>query len=208
MNDTLYEIEIETFKIKLAVAEPTLTPARCSTDAAEILRPIYARLDCDQEHFGVLLLNNKNRVRAHKIISSGSLTTALVHPREVFRSAVLYGAAAVILCHNHPSGDPAPSPEDIDITRRLVQCADIFGITMLDHIILGSDSIFSFSDLGMMNAQPAVTDRNADRAALGLPAIGSPTGKGGKHRGAYRKRKAKRKDAGIPRGPRAHAAPA
>lgn len=193
MNDTLYEIEIETFKIKLAVAEPTLTPARCSTDAAEILRPIYSRLDCDQEHFGVLLLNNKNRVRAHKIISSGSLITGLVHPREVFRSAVLYGAAAVILCHNHPSGDPAPSPEDIDITRRLVQCADIFGIRILDHIILGSDSIFSFSDLGMMNAQPAVTDRNADRAALGVPAIGSPKGKKKRRRHSARTARTRRR---------------
>jgi DNA repair protein RadC len=99
-----------------------------------------------------LLLNNKNRVRAHKVISSGSLTASLVHPREVFKPVILYGAAAVILCHNHPSGDPEPSPEDIDITRRLVQCGEIFGIRMLDHVILGRDSMFSFSDRGMMNA--------------------------------------------------------
>ena len=148
--ETLYEIE--TFKIKLAVEEPKLVPARCALDAAEILRPIYADLDADQEHFSILLLNNKNRVRAHKVISSGSLTASLVHPREVFKPVILYGAAAVILCHNHPSGDPEPSPEDIDITRRLVQCGEIFGIRMLDHVILGRDSMFSFSDRGMMNA--------------------------------------------------------
>jgi DNA repair protein RadC len=148
--ETLYEIE--TFKIKLAVAEPTLTPARCSLDAAAILRPIYADLDADQEHFSILLLNNKNRVRAHKLVSSGSLTASLVHPREVFKSVILYGAAAVILCHNHPSGDPEPSPEDVEITHRLVQCGEIFGIRMLDHVILGRDSIFSFSDSGMMHA--------------------------------------------------------
>jgi DNA repair protein RadC len=100
-----------------------------------------------------LLLNNKNRVRAHKVISSGSLTASLVHPREVFKSVILYGAAAVILCHNHPSGDPEPSPEDIEITRRLVQCGEIFGIRMLDHVILGADSIFSFADRGMMHVR-------------------------------------------------------
>jgi DNA repair protein RadC len=148
--ETLYEIE--TFKIKLAVEEPKLAPARCALDATAILRPIYADLDADQEHFAILLLNNKNRVRAHKVISSGSLTASLVHPREVFKPVILYGAAAVILCHNHPSGDPEPSPEDIDITRRLVQCGEIFGIRMLDHVILGRDSMFSFSDRGMMNA--------------------------------------------------------
>ena len=148
--ETLYEIE--TFKIKLAVEEPKLAPARCALDAAVILRPIYADLDADQEHFSILLLNNKNRVRAHKVISSGSLTASLVHPREVFKPVILYGAAAVLLCHNHPSGDPEPSPEDIDITRRLVQCGEIFGIRMLDHVILGRDSMFSFSDRGMMNA--------------------------------------------------------
>jgi DNA repair protein RadC len=148
--ESLYEIE--TFKIKLAVEEPKLAPARCALDAAAILRPIYADLDADQEHFSILLLNNKNRVRAHKVISSGSLTASLVHPREVFKPVILYGAAGVILCHNHPSGDPDPSPEDIDINRRLVQCGEIFGIRMLDHVILGRDSIFSFSDRGMMNA--------------------------------------------------------
>ena len=148
--ETLYEIE--TFKIKLAVEEPKLAPARCALDAAASLRPIYADLDADQEHFSILLLNNKNRVRAHKVISSGSLTASLVHPREVFKPVILYGAAAVILCHNHPSGDPEPSPEDIDITRRLVQCGEIFGIRILDHVILGRDSMFSFSDRGMMNA--------------------------------------------------------
>ena len=149
--ETLYEIE--TFKIKLAISEPTLNLARCSLDVAAILRPIYANLDADQEHFSILLLNNKNRVRAHKVISSGSLTASLVHPREVFKPVILYGAAAVILCHNHPSGDPEPSSEDVEITRRLVQCGDIFGIRMLDHVILGADSIFSFADRGMMHVR-------------------------------------------------------
>ena len=92
-------------------------------------------------------------MRAHKVISSGSLTASLVHPREVFKPVILYGAAAVILCHNHPSGDPEPSSEDVEITRRLVQCGDIFGIRMLDHVILGADSIFSFADRGMMHVR-------------------------------------------------------
>jgi DNA repair protein RadC len=194
--DTLYELELETFKIKLAVAEPTLTPARCSQDVAAIMRPIYASLDADQEHFAVLLLNQKNRVRAFKIISSGSLTASLVHPREVFRAVALYGAAAVVLCHNHPAGDPAPSAEDVDITRRLVECGEIMGVRMVDHVILGKDSIFSFDDRGMMHGSPAPVKRPE-------PALRSDGKKRRSDFGKARLRDYKpRKDKGIPRGPR------
>ena len=120
--ETLYEIE--TFKIKLAVEEPKLVPASCALDATAILRPIYADLDADQEHFSILLLNNKNRVRAHKVISSGSLTASLVHPREVFKPVILYGAAAVILCHNiraatrNRARKTSISPDDLSSAER------------------------------------------------------------------------------------------
>jgi len=98
----------------------------------------------------LLALNNKNRVNGFKVISTGSLTASLVHPREVWRAALYLCAAAVVFVHNHPSGDPAPSPEDIDITRRLKETGDVLGIRVLDHVVLGGDRYFSFSDKGML----------------------------------------------------------
>lgn len=147
--ETLYELE--TFKVRLAVAEPTLTECCSAADAVSILRPIYTDLDCDQEHFTVLLLNNKNRIRGFKFLSTGTQTASLVHPSIVFRSAVLFGACGIIVCHNHPAGNPEPSAEDIDITKRIVECGDIFGIRVLDHVIIGKDTYFSFSDKGMLS---------------------------------------------------------
>ena len=104
----------------------------------------------DKEHFTIFAANNKNRVNGFKVVSTGSLTASLVHPREVWRSALHLCAAAVLFVHNHPSGDPAPSPEDIDITKRLKETADILGIRVLDHVILGHGRYFSFSDKGML----------------------------------------------------------
>jgi DNA repair protein RadC len=108
------------------------------------------RLDADREHFVLLSLNNKHRLNGVKVVSTGSLTASLVHPREVYHAAVVLRAAAVIFLHNHPSGNPAPSPEDIDITKRLKQVGDILGIRVLDHIVIGSEGYFSFSDKGML----------------------------------------------------------
>ena len=83
-------------------------------------------------------------------ISEGSLTASLVHPREVYNPVIRESAAAVIFVHNHPSGDPAPSPEDIEITRRLKEVGDVMGVRVLDHIVIGHDRYFSFSDKGML----------------------------------------------------------
>lgn len=96
----------------------------------------------DREHFRVVILNTKNQVLAVETISVGSLNSSLVHPREVFKPAVLRSAAAVILLHNHPSGDATPSGEDIEITRRLAEAGKIIGIDVLDHIIIG-DHVFT-----------------------------------------------------------------
>src|SRR6266702_4150877 len=122
--ETLYELE--TFKVELAVSETAGEGARSSEDAERISRAIYADLDAHQEHFTVLLLNNKNKVRGFKVVCSGSQTKSLVDPVMVFRAVVLFGACAIVLIHNHPSGDPAPGPEDIDITHRLVSCGKLF----------------------------------------------------------------------------------
>src|SRR5262249_38875024 len=104
----------KTFRVQF-VAEslgyPTGSPCRASEDADRIARSIYGTLDADK-HFLLLTLNNKNRVNGFKVVSTGSLTASLVHPREVWRADLHLCAAAVIFVHNHPSGDPAPSPED------------------------------------------------------------------------------------------------
>ncbi len=124
--------------------------ARSSDDAFRLAKTIYAELDADKEHFTVLCFNNKNRLSGFKVVSTGSLTASLVHPREVYTAALELRAAALIFVHNHPSGDPAPSPEDIDITRRLVEVGQVIGIKVLDHVVMGNGRYFSFSDKGMI----------------------------------------------------------
>lgn len=110
----------------------------------------HAYRDARKEYFFVLLLDGKNRIIRKVPISEGSLNQSIVHPREVFNPAVRDSAAAVILIHNHPTGDPAPSREDTEITRRLKEAGDLLGIRVLDHIIIGDERYTSFADLGLM----------------------------------------------------------
>lgn len=121
-----------------------------SESAEEAARAIYRGLDADKEHFICLTLNNKNRLTGFKVISTGSLTASLVHPRDAYRCALHFCAAALIFVHNHPSGDPVPSPEDIDLTRRLKEVGDVMGVRVLDHVVLGDGKFFSFNDKGML----------------------------------------------------------
>jgi DNA repair protein RadC len=90
-----------------------------------------------REHLYALILDTRNRVRARRVVSTGTLTESLVHPREVFREAIRFSAAAIILVHNHPSGDPSPSPDDVATTRRMVEAGRLVGIEVLDHVIIG-----------------------------------------------------------------------
>ena len=106
--------------------------------------------DLKKEVFMVVLLDQKNRVIKDKVCSEGTLTSSLVHPREVFRLAVQESAAAVAFVHNHPSGDPAPSGHDKEITARLAEVAKLVGIRLLDHVIIGDTSFFSFFEEGML----------------------------------------------------------
>lgn len=98
-----------------------------------------------QEVFGILILNTKHKIVAVHEISRGSLNSSIVHPREVFKPAVLHNAAAIICFHNHPSGDPKPSEEDIAITKRLVEAGKILGIDVLDHIIVSDEGYTSLN---------------------------------------------------------------
>jgi len=104
----------------------------------------------DREHFVVLLLDSKNALIRENLISVGSLSTSVVHPREVFRPAVQDSAAAVLFLHNHPSGDPTPSHEDRECTQRLFRSGKILGIRVLDHVVIGHDDFFSFADAGLL----------------------------------------------------------
>jgi len=97
----------------------------------------------DREHFVVILLNRKNGIIGINTVSVGDLSTSIVHPREVFKPAIVAGAASIIVAHNHPSGDPAPSRDDINVTTRLKEAGDILGINVLDHIIIGDGCYIS-----------------------------------------------------------------
>ncbi len=102
----------------------------------------------NREHFYAVLLDNKNRKIRDVLLSLGSLTASIVHPRDVFAQVVKHSAAAVIFLHNHPSGDATPSKEDIEITRRLREIGDVMGVRVLDHIIIGKGRYVSFVDDG------------------------------------------------------------
>lgn len=124
------------------------SPLRSSED---VFRHFRGQLEKEKrEIFYVVLLTNKNRKIREVKISEGSLTASLVHPREVFNPVIRESAAAVIFVHNHPSGDPAPSPEDLEITRRLKEVGELMGVRVLDHVVIGQERYFSFSDRGML----------------------------------------------------------
>ena len=116
-------------------------------DVERLLRGRIANLD--RENFVVVLLNTKNEVIETSTVSVGTLGASLVHPREVFKPAVRASAASVILAHNHPSGKVEPSQEDREVTRRLGEAADVLGIEVLDHVIVG-DGYFSMKEHGML----------------------------------------------------------
>nr|MBP9500400.1 DNA repair protein RadC [Acetoanaerobium sp.] len=103
-----------------------------------------------KEIFRVVLLNTKNVIIGSKDISEGSLNASIVHPREVFLEAIKKSANKMILMHNHPSGDPTPSSEDINITKRLISAGQIVGIEILDHVIIGDGSFYSFKENGQI----------------------------------------------------------
>jgi DNA repair protein RadC len=109
--------------------------------------------DTDRENFHILLLDSKNQLIGINLVSQGSLSSSIVCPREVFKAAILTNSAAVILMHNHPSGDPAPSREDRDCTQRLFESGKILNIKVLDHVIVGQDECFSFADSGLLGGQ-------------------------------------------------------
>jgi DNA repair protein RadC len=129
---------------------PDLVPFDIKNPEA-VVKAIRASIqDKAKEHFKLILLNSRNRVIGISNISTGTLTTSLVHPREVFKEAITHSAASVVLAHNHPSGDPEPSEDDLKITKKLVESGKILGIEVIDHIIIGKNSFYSFREKGLI----------------------------------------------------------
>jgi DNA repair protein RadC len=112
----------------------------------EVAKSKFAQdlLKSDREKFICIHLNVRNQIISFEIVSTGSLTSSIVHPREVFKAAILANAAGLVFMHNHPSGDPNPSLDDIEITKRLVKAGNLLGIEILDHVIVGRDGFYSF----------------------------------------------------------------
>ena len=117
-----------------------------SEKAHQILRPLIERETV--ETFWAICLSTKNQIETVQLVSRGSLDATLVHPRETFRLAILSGAAAIIVGHNHPSGSSDPSNEDRRLTGRLKRSGEILGIPLLDHLVIGGETYFSFADHG------------------------------------------------------------
>jgi len=124
----------------------------CSKNIKEIASRLLS--DAPTERFIMFMLNAKNRILGFVEISVGSLNATVVHPRDAYRAAVIQGANAVIVAHNHPSGDPTPGREDRECTQRLAQAGKILGIALLDHIVVGEDGYYSFADKGQLNEKP------------------------------------------------------
>ena len=135
----MYQYKITFLKSKISEEEVNF---RCSQDVAEnsFIHSLFTENDNDREKLYVIILNIKNKVIGYSLVSMGSLTASIVHPREVLKPAILASAASIIIIHNHPSGDPEPSLDDIEITKRISKSCAIMGINLLDHIILGFEA--------------------------------------------------------------------
>jgi len=129
--------------------EKELKRVRAPEDVAWLMIPEMKGLD--REHFKALLLDTRNGIIKIVTVAIGSLNAALVHPREIFKAAVMVSAAGIIVVHNHPTGNPEPSAEDKELTKRFNRCGDLMGIDLIDHIIVGNDSFVSLRERGLFD---------------------------------------------------------
>ena len=134
---------------RCTAAQPTDRPRiRGPRDVWELLGDRFR--DEVREHFFALLLDSRNGVLRRHVVSVGDLNSAIVHPREVFSPAIRHGAAALVVAHNHPSGDPTPSPEDVQVTKRLQDAGRLIGIELLDHVVLAESGWVSMKERGLL----------------------------------------------------------
>ncbi len=139
---------LELGRRSLAVAPSARVQLLHPKEAAAYLMPAFSGRAAEQ--FGVVLLDTKHRVLRTTVVAVGGLNHTAVEPRDVFREAALGGAAAVLVFHNHPSGDPSPSPDDISLTRRLAAAGELLGIDLVDHLVLGDVRYCSLKELGLV----------------------------------------------------------
>jgi DNA repair protein RadC len=152
MKQTMESINLYTLKMikekeVLYVTDNKITSPQGVYDLVE---KVYELSSEAVEKFGIITLNTKNKVVGMHIISVGTLNTALVHPREVYKTALCNNASSIICFHNHPSGDPNCSEEDVQITQRLLEAGELLGIQLLDHVIIGEGIFFSLQERGRM----------------------------------------------------------
>jgi DNA repair protein RadC len=144
------------FALARRAARAGLDPGQRIRGGADLFERYRARLaGARKETFLALYLDGRNRAIREERVSEGTLTAAIVHPREVFGPALRAGAASVLVVHNHPSGDPAPSPEDLEVTERLRQSGELVGIPLLDHLVVGEDRYCSFLERGLLRGPTA-----------------------------------------------------
>ena len=138
-----YEVETQPERPK-----GDLPAINCPEDVGRLLRPEMAPLA--QEQLRVLLLNTRNEVVGQRVIYQGNVNSAIVRPAEVLRPAVVESVPSIIVSHNHPSGDPTPSPEDVAITKDLAAAGKLLGVELLDHVVIGGDRFVSLKERGLM----------------------------------------------------------
>jgi len=138
MTSRRYRLKLATWKVVRETGAPSPRTLSTPAAAAELARDLLRDHDDDKEHFWAIFLNAQNRYLLHTLISLGTQSATLVHPREVLGPALREGAASIILVHNHPSGDPTPSREDVRLTRQLADAARLLDLNLHDHLIIGN----------------------------------------------------------------------
>jgi DNA repair protein RadC len=140
------------FELSRRIAGRRLPEGAPVRSASDVFAHFHPKLrDARQERFAVVLLDGRHRVLGEELISLGTLTASLVHPREVFRPALRAAAAGLVLVHNHPSGDPSPSAEDREVTRRLAAAGELLGVRVLDHVIVAERGYCSLREEGLLD---------------------------------------------------------
>lgn len=131
----------------------TARPLVSAKLAFEVVKDLFEGFD--REAFYVICLDTKSKIIGVNLVSVGSLSSSLVHPREVFKAAILLNSSKIVIAHNHPSGEPRPSEQDNSLTLRLVAAGNLMGIAVLDHIVCGEDNYFSYAETGLIAAYEA-----------------------------------------------------
>ncbi len=143
------------FELGRRLAAGRLVPGTTLRGPADVFRHFHPTLrDAAHERFLVVLLDGRHRLMRYEMVSQGTLTASLVHPREVFRPALRDAAAALVLVHNHPSGDPTPSAEDREVTARLVRAGELLGVPVLDHVVVAERGYTSLRDHALPDGMP------------------------------------------------------